>query len=424
MAVLWLCATILQAQTLTNWTTQQVEEKQMLQVAPSDRGQLTVSTFARRFTKGSVRLHPTTVGDVTFLAMTDVRFTTSATAKSISTLLIKIVGIARGGQQVAPQWQYFGRRPESIQFDDTQLRITAFAGDEIFVVFDKAVQYIDIEVVNEQDDPAFQAKITFDALLTVNETDIVRNTYTRDACSRRAALAIDGSSSVSTNEATELSDLIRPLAAAFNDLTILSFGTGIKQKSDKMAYANQGEQVASNTDFTDWLAVLQAAKEQKADVLILVTDGPPNTENGQKKPTISTFYAAIKAANMVKKAGTVIQPMGVFEFASFGRLWVHCLGSSTVKDTQNLTDVLLSNVCQTAPQTSNIRLTPNPARDRLLISVATDTALTAWQVTDMNGRTLLKGNSSELDITMLPPGQYLCMVQLGESWETERFVKL
>ena len=127
---------------------------------------------------------------------------------------------------------------------------------------------------------------------------------------------------------------------------------------------------------------------------------------------------------MVKKAGTVIQPIGVFEFASFGRLWVHRLGSSTVEDTQNLTDVLLNNVCQTVPQTSNIRLTPNPARDRLLISVATDTALTAWQVTDMNGRTLLKGNSSELDITMLPPGQYLCMVQLGESWETERFVKL
>lgn len=74
----------------------------------------------------------------------------------------------------------------------------------------------------------------------------------------------------------------------------------------------------------------------------------------------------------------------------------------------------------------NVRVFPNPAADNLTIQVAGRAAKTAVTVTDLMGRTLLKGTSAldgSFSLNALRAGQYILLVQDGNTLTSHKIVK-
>jgi Secretion system C-terminal sorting domain len=74
----------------------------------------------------------------------------------------------------------------------------------------------------------------------------------------------------------------------------------------------------------------------------------------------------------------------------------------------------------------NVRVFPNPAADNLTIQVAGRAAKTAVTVTDLMGRTVLKGTSAldgTFGLNALRAGQYILLVQDGNTLTSHKIVK-
>lgn len=74
----------------------------------------------------------------------------------------------------------------------------------------------------------------------------------------------------------------------------------------------------------------------------------------------------------------------------------------------------------------NVRVFPNPTADNLTIQVAGRAAKAAVTVTDLTGRTVLKGTSAldgSFSLNALRAGQYILLVQDGETLTSHKIVK-
>ncbi|MBT9395273.1 T9SS type A sorting domain-containing protein [Hymenobacter sp. NST-14] len=74
----------------------------------------------------------------------------------------------------------------------------------------------------------------------------------------------------------------------------------------------------------------------------------------------------------------------------------------------------------------NVRVFPNPSANNLTIQVAGRTAKTAVTVTDLMGRTVLRGASAldgSFSLSALPAGQYMLLVQDGNTLTSHKIVK-
>lgn len=65
--------------------------------------------------------------------------------------------------------------------------------------------------------------------------------------------------------------------------------------------------------------------------------------------------------------------------------------------------------------TSTLKVYPNPAQNVLNIETKNG-ILNQWLLADLNGKTVMTGNTNTLDINEIPSGVYFLNVQIGETW--------
>ncbi len=71
-----------------------------------------------------------------------------------------------------------------------------------------------------------------------------------------------------------------------------------------------------------------------------------------------------------------------------------------------------------------VQIYPNPARDHIVISTADNTQIRTITIYDSSGKKVMKvSNTSEIDISGLKTGMYLCEIDFGDCSQAYKFLK-
>lgn len=72
----------------------------------------------------------------------------------------------------------------------------------------------------------------------------------------------------------------------------------------------------------------------------------------------------------------------------------------------------------------DVQICPNPARDHIVVSTADNTPIKTITIYDSSGKKVMKvSNTSEIDISGLKTGMYLCEIDFGDCSKAYKFLK-